>query len=126
MIRKGTASGVYPNAGDFRRELEVSRQTVMRDLDFLRDEERAPIEYVNERWGYRLTDPGLTWSLQPVQLSRREVFAFSVARKLLAAFTGTPLEMDMESVFSKIAQSLQGPRKERSRVASLHAVVCAQ
>jgi predicted DNA-binding transcriptional regulator YafY len=27
------------------RELEVSRRTVARDLDFLRDEENAPVAY---------------------------------------------------------------------------------
>ena len=56
MIRAATHSGVYPNAVDFCRELEVSRPTVMRDLDYLRNEERAPIEYVAARHGYRLTD----------------------------------------------------------------------
>ena len=106
MIRKGTGSGIYPNAGDFARILEVTERTIMRDLDFLRDEEGAPIEYVKECWGYRLTDPG--WSLAPVTLSREEVFAFSVGRKALEAFEGTPLDMGMRSVLNKIAESLQG------------------
>ena len=55
MIRQGTRSGRYPNAGDFCRELEVSRPTAMRDLDWLRDEEHAPIEYAAAAHGYRLT-----------------------------------------------------------------------
>jgi len=38
----------------------VSRRTVARDLDFLRDEENAPVEYDESRKGYRLTD-GRTW-----------------------------------------------------------------
>lgn len=52
MIPQGTVSGRYPDASDFSRELEVSRQTVVRDLDFLRDEEGAPIEYVQDSWGW--------------------------------------------------------------------------
>ena len=106
MIREGTRTGRYPNAGVFRAELEVSRPTVMRDLDFLRCEENAPIEYVPSGFGYRLTDA--TWALPPAQLSRQEIFAFSIARKLLERFHGTALELDMRSVLNKIAESLEG------------------
>jgi hypothetical protein len=42
-----------------------------------------------------------------VNLSRREVFSFSLARKMLHAFEGTPLEMDMRSTLDKIAASLE-------------------
>ncbi len=106
LMREGTRSGSLPNCGHFTRELEVSRRTVMRDLDFLRDEQNAPIAYDDSRKGFRLTDP--TFRLAPVELTRREVFSFSVARKLLEGFEGTPLEMDMRSVMGKIAESLQG------------------
>ena len=44
---------------------------------------------------------------QPL-LSRREIFGFAIARKLLERFEGTPLEMDMKSVLGKIADSLEG------------------
>lgn len=75
------------------RELEVSPRTLARDLDFLRDEEHVPIAYEPAQHGYRLTDA--TYDLPPVNLSRREVFNFSLAREMLHAFEGTPLEMDM-------------------------------
>jgi hypothetical protein len=35
-----------------------------RDLDFLRDEERAPLAYDDARYGFRLTDE--TYTLPPV------------------------------------------------------------
>lgn len=106
MVRDGMGGGRLPNRSDFRRELEVSLRTLARDLDFLRDEERAPIAYEPARHGYRLTDA--TYDLHPVNLSRREVFSFSLARKMLHAFEGTPLEMDMRSTLDKIAASLEG------------------
>jgi len=106
LIREGTRAGSLPNCGDFARELEVSRRTLMRDLDFLRDELHAPIAYDESRKGFRLADP--TFKLAPVELTQREVFSFSIARKLLERFEGTPLEMDMRSVLSKIAESLRG------------------
>jgi predicted DNA-binding transcriptional regulator YafY len=43
-----------------------------------------------------------------MNLSRREVFSFSLARKMLHAFEGTPLQMDMRSTLDKIAGSLEG------------------
>jgi predicted DNA-binding transcriptional regulator YafY len=106
MIREGTRAGSLPNCGHFIRELEVSRRTLMRDLDVLRDDHHAPIAYDDSRKGFKLTDP--TFSLSPVQLTRGEVFSFSIARKLLERFEGTPLELDMRSVLGKIADSLRG------------------
>ena len=34
MLREGPQTGQWPNSGDFMRELEVSRRTVARDVDF--------------------------------------------------------------------------------------------
>jgi predicted DNA-binding transcriptional regulator YafY len=65
-----------------------------------------PIGYDDSRKGFRLTDA--TFKLAPVELTQREVFSFSIARKLLEGFEGTPLQMDMRSVLAKIADSLQG------------------
>ena len=45
MVREGAETGYLPNSSDFMQEFEVSRRTVARDLDFLRDEERAPLAY---------------------------------------------------------------------------------
>ena len=56
MVREGTETGSLPNSSDFMNEFEVSRRTVARDLDFLRDEERAPLAYDDARHGFRLTD----------------------------------------------------------------------
>ena len=106
MVREGSAEGYLPSRSDFRRELEVSPRTLARDLDFLRDEDRAPIEYDARAHGYRLTDE--TYRLPPVRLSRKEAFSFALVRKLLAVFEGTPLDMDMRSVLAKIAESLEG------------------
>ena len=106
MVRDGSAGGNPPNSTDFMAEFGVSRRTVARDLDFLRDEERAPLAYDDARHGFRLTDE--TYTLPPVTISRREAFSFALARKLLANYEGTPLHLDMRSVLDKIAESLEG------------------
>ena len=104
MVREGSGGGEPPNSSDFMAELGVSRRTVARDLDFLRDEERAPLSYDDARHGYRLTDE--TYTLPPVTITRREAFSFGLARKLLAHYEGTPLHLDMRSVLDKISESL--------------------
>jgi predicted DNA-binding transcriptional regulator YafY len=106
MVREGTRTGALPNCSDFTRELGVSRRTAMRDLDGLRDDQKAPLAYDDSRKGFKLTEA--TFVLPAVELTRREVFSFSIARKLLEGFEGTPLEMDMRSVLGKIAESLEG------------------
>jgi len=45
MVREGSGGGEPPTRTDFMAEYGVSRRTVARDLDFLRDEERAPLAY---------------------------------------------------------------------------------
>lgn len=106
MIRKAPREGTLPSASTFARELEVSWHTIIRDLNTLRDDEGAPIVYDASRKGYYLEDAN--WRLPPVTLNQREVFAFSVASRMLQPFRGTPLEMDLQSLFNKIARSLEG------------------
>ena len=53
LIREGTRTGSLPNCGHFIGELEVSRRTLMRDLDFLRDDHQAPIAYDDSRKGFK-------------------------------------------------------------------------
>jgi hypothetical protein len=69
MVRESAETGYLPNSSDFMKEFEVSRRTVARDLDFLRDEERAPLEYDDARHGFRLSDE--TYTLPPVRISRK-------------------------------------------------------
>jgi proteasome accessory factor B len=106
MVRESSETGYLANSGDFMKEFEVSRRTVARDLDYLRDEENAPLAYDEARHGYVLTDE--TYALPPVNISRKEAFSFGLARKLLAHYEGTTLHLDMKAVLDKIAESLEG------------------
>jgi predicted DNA-binding transcriptional regulator YafY len=49
-------SGRYPNAGGVAAELEVSRRTVCRDLEFLRDSWGAPVQFRPRHKGYHYTE----------------------------------------------------------------------
>ena len=123
MVREGSAAGKPPNSTHFMAEFGISRRTVARDLDFLRDEERAPLEYDDARHGFRLVDE--TYALPPMTISRREAFSFGLARKLLAHYEGTPLHLDMRSVLDKIAESMEGDITTFSAPSTLSALMSA-
>jgi predicted DNA-binding transcriptional regulator YafY len=58
LVREGSRTGLSPNCSQFTRELEVSRRTIMRDLDFLRDDEKAQVAYDDSPTGFKLSPPG--------------------------------------------------------------------
>ncbi len=100
MIR----SGSYPNASRLKAHFEVSRATIMRDIEFLRDRYNAPLEYDPMQNGYYYTDP--TFFVQSVMLSEAEVFSVSVIQPLLEQYKNTPLEAAMKNIFSKLTDML--------------------
>lgn len=99
-IDKKIRSGTYPNATDLGKEFNISRATVMRDLDFLRDRYMAPIEYDFVKKGFYYTDPGFV--IQDVLLSESEIFSIFAIEPLLAQYRNTPLEASIKSIFRKI------------------------
>ena len=97
-------TGKSIKATDLAREFEVSVRTAYRDLDFIRDEWRAPIEYDRQKETYRLTDPMAPLPL--VTISQGELIAIYFAEKILRQYRGTPFEADLASAFAKIERLL--------------------
>lgn len=100
MIR----SGSYPNANDLCKKFEVSRSTIMRDLDFLRDRYNAPLEYDAVRNGFYYTNS--SFFIKSVMLTEGELFSVSVIERLLEQYKNTPLENSIKHIFEKIVQLL--------------------
>jgi predicted DNA-binding transcriptional regulator YafY len=97
-------------ATDLAEEFEVNVRTAYRDLDFLRDQWRVPLEFDRSQGTYRLTEPMA--DLPAVTLSEGELVALYFAEKVLAQYRGTPFEKDLTSAFRKIQELLP----ERVRV----------
>lgn len=97
----------YPNASDLRRRFEVSRSTIMRDIDFLKDRYQVPLEYSSERSGYYLTDPD--YSVPSFLLTEGELFSLHIILPLMEQYKGTPLEPVFESIMKQILDML--PKK---------------
>lgn len=94
-------SGEYPNCLTFSLEWEVSQKTIQRDIDFLRDEAGAPIEYDRERKGFFYTDR--QWFLPSVPLSEGELVATMLAARALEQYAGTPVAADLGRIVGKLA-----------------------
>jgi predicted DNA-binding transcriptional regulator YafY len=97
--------GEHPNAVSLARELEVCRRTVQRDLDFLRDRLKAPLEFVASRRGYRYTDP--TFRLSFWNLTEGELLALFLADGVLRRYRDTPFGPDLERAIAKVVGGLE-------------------
>ncbi|MBL7077002.1 MAG: WYL domain-containing protein [Kiritimatiellae bacterium] len=99
-IRKGR----FPNCRSLAEAWEVSSKTVQRDIDYLRYELNAPIDYDAAQFGFFYTEP--SYRMPAISISESDLFAVCVAEQALRAFRNTPLHERLLSVFNKIEDSL--------------------
>lgn len=67
QIDEDIRSGIYPGIQFLMEKHGVSRRTILRDIEFLRDRYQAPIECDRRRKGYYYTDP--TFAIKNVLLT---------------------------------------------------------
>jgi len=91
----------FPNASSLARELGVSSKTVQRDLDYLRDELEAPIEFDRLENGYVYSRADFVLPFLPVD--GKDLFSIGVAAQFLALFGGTPLGRDLKDCYERLA-----------------------
>jgi len=103
-IHEELKAGRDVNCRVLAEELEVSTKTIMRDIEFMRDQLMLPIEYEPEEYSYRYV--GTVESFPTVQVSEGEVVALLVAEKAMQQYRGTPFEGTLHSAFSKIISGL--------------------
>ena len=94
----------YPDVARLMKELEVSRRTILRDIDELRLYYNAPIEYSREHKGYYYTDE--TFFVKNVLISEGEVVALAGILPLLERYDNTPLKGTIIKVYDTISQML--------------------
>jgi predicted DNA-binding transcriptional regulator YafY len=101
----------FPNRNTLAEEWETSSKTIQRDLDYLRYELDAPLEYSAKERGYFYTEE--QYQLPAINIRESDLFAIYLADKLLGQYEGTPIYDSLRSVFSKIEDSL--PEKVATR-----------
>jgi len=96
-------SGKYPNCFSFAKKWEVSRRTIARDIEFLK-ERGAPLQYDSVKNGYRYTDR--SWQLPALDLTEGELLQLLLAGRMASRYRGTPLARTLDALFEKIAAAL--------------------
>ncbi|MDH7577081.1 MAG: transcriptional regulator [Bacillota bacterium] len=95
MIREGK----YPNVPALAEKLEVSKRTVERDLEAMRDLMSAPLAYSRKRRGYFYREE---FVLPRLDLSEGELIGLLLGEKLLGHYAGTPYEAMVRRALAKI------------------------
>lgn len=103
-LEKAIQTMQYPSVERLMKELEVSRRTVLRDIDELKIYYNAPIEYDRVNKGYYYTDP--TFFVQNVLVSESEVVALAGILPLLERYDNTPLKDSILRVYDTIVKML--------------------
>ncbi len=98
--------GAELNCTQLARELEVSRKTIQRDIDHMRDRLGLPIEYDRAAHSYAYTEP--VEAFPTVQMSEGDAVALFVAERALEPLRGTPLFDRLRTTFDKLTANLKG------------------
>lgn len=94
----------FPNCSTLAEEWEASAKTFQRDLDYMRYQLNAPLEYSAKERGYCYTED--EYQLPAINIKESDLFAIYLADKLLGQYEGTPIYDSLCSVFRKIEDSL--------------------
>jgi proteasome accessory factor B len=94
----------YPNCTKLAREFEVSRRTIKRDIEFMKDRMGLPIDFDVHRNGYFYAQRVDRFPELP--MSEAEVFALFVASKAIEQYRGTPFQRLLETAFRRLTGRL--------------------
>ena len=108
--------GSFPNAPQLAEHCGVSPKSIYRDIEALRLELQAPIEYSRSQRGYHYTDN--RFALPAVTLSDRDLFALLVAENAVVQYEGTPLHENLEDAFARILSHLPGDLRNKHALAA--------
>ena len=104
FIDEQIRGGKFPSCATLGAKYEVSAKTIQRDVDYLKDELDAPIEYDATRHGLFYRDK--TWFLPAILMSEGDILALLVGTQALEMYKGTPVAGELKSIYGKLAQLL--------------------
>lgn len=93
-----------PNCNDLMAELEVSRRTILRDIDFMRNDLGAPIEYDYIKNGYVYSE--INWSMPNISITEGDLLAIAIAAKAIESFGDSHWSNKLAASFAKLTSCL--------------------
>ena len=94
----------YPNCSRMMVEFGVDRKTAWRDIEWMKNRKRLPIDYHDRRHGYFLNGPAP--KVPAMAVTEREMFELYVFHQAVAHYRGTPLEQRLERFFRRFTRQL--------------------
>src|SRR5258706_16198808 len=89
-IHQAVQSATYPNTTTLARQLEVSTKSIQRDIEFMRDRLKLPLEYEAARNGSHYTEEVNAFPTN--QITEGEPATLVIAEKALEQYPGTQFE----------------------------------
>lgn len=103
-IHQEIASGSYPNTTRLAELLEISRKSVLRDIEFMRERLDLPVAYDDAKFGFHYTGP--VSAFPTLQITEGELIGLIIAEKALEQYRGTNFEKPLVSALRKMAAQL--------------------
>jgi predicted DNA-binding transcriptional regulator YafY len=99
-------SGRYPSPAQLVDELEVSRATIFRDIEFMRDELELPIVCDRAKGGYFYDRPNKKSLLAPI--TREDIQNLVLGQRCLGQYTGLHYREVVRETVEKLKQHVKG------------------
>lgn len=96
----------YPNKERLSKHLEVSEKTIQRDIEFMKYEYDAPIEFDKKHLGFYYTDE--RFRMNPLTVDASDFLAVAVTEKVLEQYKNTPYARYFKTFYQKIANIYEG------------------
>lgn len=104
LLDEQLRKNLYPNCTILAEYFEVSRKTIQRDVDYMRDMLGAPIEYHRRKKGFYYRE---NWTFLPSAfLENNEAEALKATKKVLSRYMGTPYYDEVSRALDKVLQYL--------------------
>ena len=94
----------YPSVNTFMSLFEVSKRTILGDIEFLKDRLSAPLEYSRARHGYFYTDKD--WKLPTLSIQEGQLLALLLSIELTERYLGTSFEEPLRNAIQQLTESL--------------------
>ncbi len=110
----------YPSLRKLQEQFELSQRQASREIAFMRDFFRAPIEYDPERHGYCYTDQG--FQLPDLWLTQTDLIALAIGNRLKNAIPQGPLRERLDELIHHLVEPLPIAIEELQRRISTKSV----
>lgn len=105
-IHSSIGGGHLPNCSTLAERLGVTRKTIQRDINFMRDELGLPLVYCEDLHGYRYD--GDVSDFPVFELSEEELATLFFTRNALRSIRGTRLSDALSVAFAKLTRGMLG------------------